>query len=61
MKNPSFRDRFKIEVVWYVEVFTFLKEKPLKALMTSRTGTNFMSRGLEFDPSIKTVSYIGQD
>lgn len=48
----------KNEVIWYVELWAFDDIDPIKILMTSATGTNYMSNKLKFEKEIKTIFKI---
>jgi len=47
----------KNEVIWYVEIWAFDDIDPIKVLMTSATGTNFVSNNLKFEKETKIIDF----
>ena len=58
--KKGFQKPKKNEVLWYVEVFAFNKDIPIKIFMTSGTDTNYMSPDLEFDKINRILSLFSK-
>lgn len=56
MKKQETKPPRKNEVIWYVEIFAFNKPKPIKALMTSGTKTNFVKSTLSFNKELRSIT-----
>jgi DNA invertase Pin-like site-specific DNA recombinase len=58
MKKHGTKQPKKNEVIWYVEIFAFNYPKPIKALMTSATKTNFVKSTLSFNKELRSISIL---
>lgn len=56
IKNKGFNEPKRNEVIWYVEIFAFNRPDPIKALMTSGTGTNYVNPNLSYDKEKRIIS-----
>jgi hypothetical protein len=43
-------------VIYYVEIYTYLKQEPIKAVISSARGINFSPKGLKYDENTKKYS-----
>lgn len=56
VQNINFVKPKKNEVIWYVEIWPFDEINPIKTLITSASGTNFVSSGLKFNKESRLIS-----
>lgn len=56
MKNDNFQKSTGREIIFYVEVFTYLQKEPQRVLMSSISGMNFLSERLNYDIESRTIS-----
>lgn len=59
MKSDNFREPVVHGVIYYVEIFTYLQQDPIKAIVSSARGINFSPTGLIYDKQTKKYSSAG--
>jgi len=55
-QTTKFVNAKKNEVIWYVEVWAYERIEPIKVLMTSATGTNYIEPNLKFEKDTRIIS-----
>lgn len=56
MKADNFQEPVVNGVIYYVEIFTYFKKDPIKAIISSARGINFSPQGLKYNEEMKRYS-----